>query len=212
MATANTSSRAADAELVTKLLAGDESAFISIVDGYHSSLLRLANSFVPSQAVAEEVVQETWEGVLKGLPNFQGRSSLKTWIFRILTNRAKTRGSREGRSVPFSALEAKGDSGNAAVDPERFTAKGAWSAPPGRWHENLPDEKLQGKQTLGLIEEAIGKLPANQRVVVTMRDVEELTSAEVCNILDISETNQRVLLHRARSRLRNVLEHKLQEE
>jgi RNA polymerase sigma-70 factor, ECF subfamily len=194
--------------LVDALLAGDESAFMALVDRYGSSMLRLARTFVPSHAVAEEVVQEAWLGVLRGLERFEQRSSLKTWIFRILTNVAKTRGERESRSIPFSSLAGAGED-EPAVDPARFDPPhgktGAWSAPPASW-EDVPEERLLSQESLALIEAAIGALAPMQRAVITMRDVEGCSSDEVRNVLDLSETNQRVLLHRARSAVRRALE------
>jgi RNA polymerase sigma-70 factor, ECF subfamily len=195
-----------DQLLLDRLLAGDEAAFTSIVEQYHGALLRLARVFVPSQAVAGEVVQETWASVIHGLPKFEGRSSLKTWIFRILTNRAKTRGAREGRSVPFSALGDLDSDNEPAVSPDRFQASGMWAAPPRPWESDTPEKLIMQKQAIERLASALEDLPPNQRAVVTLRDVEGLESPEVCNILEISETNQRVLLHRGRSKLRRVLE------
>jgi RNA polymerase sigma-70 factor, ECF subfamily len=192
--------------LVERLLAGDEAAFTALVEQYHGALVRLARVFVPSQAVAEEVVQETWAGVIHGLPKFEGRSSLKTWIFRILTNRAKTRGVREGRSVPFSALGNPDSESEPAVSPDRFQGNGMWATPPRPWDRNTPEKLIMHKQAIERLACALEDLPPNQRAVVTLRDVEGLESPEVCNILEISETNQRVLLHRGRSKLRRVLE------
>jgi RNA polymerase sigma-70 factor (ECF subfamily) len=169
--------------------------------------------YVPSRAVAEEVAQETWLAVLDGLDRFEGRSSLKTWIFRILTNTAKTRAVREGRSIPFSALGGEDEEGGA-VDADRFLGDdtrfpGHWAAPPQRW-EAQPERSLLSSEALQLIEREIAKLPRNQAIVVTMRDVEGFDAEEVRNALDISETNQRVLLHRARTKLRRALEEYLQ--
>ena len=195
--------------LVDALRAGDESAFTRLVQEYGPAMLRVARMFVSSRAVAEEVVQEAWVGVLKGIGRFEGRSSLKTWIFRILTNSAKTRAVREGRSVPFSSLAGEDEDGGA-VDAGRFLGDdtrfpGHWAAPPQRW-EAAPEGRLLAAETLEVLEREIAKLPANQAVVVTMRDVEGFDADEVCNALDISETNQRVLLHRARTKLRRALE------
>lgn len=197
--------------LLDSLRAGDESAFEMLIDRYHSPLLRLAMLYVPSRAVAEEVVQETWLGVLQGLARFEGRSSLKTWIFRILTNRARTRGQREGRSIPFSAVwNPEADADDPAVDADRFRPPdheyaGHWMSRPQDW-EALPEERLLGQETRAQIQQAINALPGSQREVITLRDVEGWDSEEVCNILSISESNQRVLLHRARSKVRRMLE------
>jgi RNA polymerase sigma-70 factor (ECF subfamily) len=193
----------AERSLVEALRAGDEAAFRTLVAELGPSMLRLARLYVSSGAVAEEVVQEAWLGVLRGIGRFEGRSSLKTWIFTILTNTAKTRGIREGRSVPFSSL---GD--EPAVDPERFLGEdtrfpGHWAAPPQRWEGPA---RLLARETLGVVERAIAKLPPAQAIVITMRDVEGLDAEDVCNALDITETNQRVLLHRARSAVRRALE------
>ena len=195
--------------LVDALRAGDESAFTRLVEEYGPAMLRVARMFVSSRAVAEEVVQEAWVGVLKGIGRFEGRSSLKTWIFRILTNTAKTRAVREGRSVPFSSLAGEDEEGGA-VDADRFLGDetrfpGHWAAPPQRW-EAAPEGRLLAAEALEVVDREIAKLPANQAVVVTMRDVEGFDADEVCNALDISETNQRVLLHRARTKLRRALE------
>ncbi len=198
-----------EGKLVAALRAGDEQAFMELVDRYGPSLLRLARTFVSSRAVAEEVVQETWLGVIRGIERFEGRSSLKTWIFRILANVARTRGERESRSLPFSSLEPAG-SDVPSVDPSRFGPEGMWSAPPASWDE-VPEERLLSREMLAEIEEAIAGLPPAQRTVITMRDVNGFSSDEVCNVLDISETNQRVLLHRARSKVRRALEPHLTE-
>ncbi len=202
------SKRSAEDELrfVAALRAGDETAFAALVDRYGAGMLRLAQMFVPSRAVAEEVVQEAWLGVLKGLERFEGRSSLKTWIFRIVANVAKTRGERERRSVPFSALASEQASGSEpVVEPERFDASGAWSAPPAPW-EDIPEDHLLSAEAIAKITEAIDGLPEAQRTVIRLRDVEGFSSDDVRNVLEISETNQRVLLHRARSKVRRALE------
>ena len=205
-----------DARLVAALRRGDAAAFAMLLDLYHGSLVRVAMVYVRNHAVAEEVVQETWLGVIKGIDRFEGRSSLKTWIFRILTNTAKTRGEREGRSVPFSALSIDEESGEPAVDPERFLSADAprwadhWAAPPSSW-DSVPEQRLLSKETLGRIQAAIETLPPVQRQVITLRDVGGWTSEEVCSLLDVSEANQRVLLHRARSKVRRVLEEYLGE-
>ncbi len=191
-----------EALLVKRLVEGDEAAFAQLLDQYNGQLLKLAMVFVSNASIAEEVVQETWLGVLRGLPKFQGRSSLKTWIFRILTNRAQTRGKREGRTVSFSSL---GDDHEAFLE-QRFQEHGAWLSPPATWN---PEKTLRCKEARGVIEAALDKLPSNQRAVVILRDVFDTNFEEVCNILDVSETNQRVLLHRGRGRLRKTLEYYL---
>jgi RNA polymerase sigma-70 factor, ECF subfamily len=193
---------AGDAHLVEGLRAREEAAFVELVRRYHASLLRLARMFTPSAAVAEEVVQETYLAVLKGIDRFEGRSSLKTWIFRILANTAKTRGQRESRSVPFSALEDAEGSYEPAVERARFTGAGHWAAPPRPW----PVDRLLASETRQILDAAIEQLPPAQRAVISLRDIEGWSSDEVRNALELSETNQRVLLHRARARVRRALE------
>jgi RNA polymerase sigma-70 factor (ECF subfamily) len=200
-----------EAALLDRLRAGDEAAFAELVRRHSPSLLRVALMYVPSRAVAEEVVQETWLGVLNGLDRFEGRSSLKTWLFRILVNRARTRGERERRTVPFATLAAQEADGDFdPVDADRFipadgSYPGHWATPPRRW-ELDPERALQSKETLALVKAAIAQLPEAQRTVITLRDLEGWTSEETRNALEISETNQRVLLHRARSKVRTALE------
>jgi RNA polymerase sigma-70 factor, ECF subfamily len=202
---------AEDRELVAALRRGDEAAFMLLVDRYGPMLLRVARMYVPTESVAEDVVQETWIGVLNGIDRFEGRSSLKTWIFRILTNIAKTRGERERRSVPFSSA-ARAGADQPAVDPDRFLPAGderagAWVAGPVPWPG--PEESLLSDETRDVILDAIEKLPPSQREVITLRDVDGWSSEEVRNALAISETNQRVLLHRARSKVRGAIERHL---
>lgn len=194
--------------LVARLRAGDEEAFGTLVSGYYGSLLRFAMTFVSERAAAEEVVQETWLGVIRGLSSFEGRSSLKTWIFRILANRAKTRGKREARSIPFCSLKDP-QSESDYEPPSRFDVRGMWAEPPQPWTNVAPEELLLQRETVDLIQRAIVELPLSQRTVVTLHDVEGVEPQEICNILEISETNQRVLLHRGRSRLRRALEQHL---
>ena len=177
---------------------GDERAFVSLVERYNDSMLRLATSFVPSRAVAEEVVQDTWLAVLRGIAGFEGRSSFRTWLFRILVNRARTTGTREHRSIPLA------DAG-PVVDASRFAPNGTWASPPEHWIEEAEDRMAAG-MLAGRLRSAIDGLPDRQREVVTLRDVDGMTSEEVCQVLAISEANQRVLLHRGRSRLRQALE------
>ena len=195
-----------DALLVEGLRAGDEAAFAAVMRMYGRGMLRVAEMYVSSRAVAEDVVQEAWVGVLRGIGRFEGRSSLKTWLYRIVANTAKTRGVRESRSVPFSSLGDDEDEGT--VDADRFLGSGDrfpghWAVPPQVW---APEGRLLADETLGVVERAIDKLPPAQRAVITMRDVQGFTSEEVCNALDLTETNQRVLLHRARAKVRGALE------
>ena len=201
-----------DQDLIQGLRLGDEAAFVELVERFQEPLERVARRFVSSQALAEELVQDTWLAVLKGVDRFEGRSSLKTWIFTILSNRAKTRGRKESRSQPFSSMPEAHAGDEDAVNPDRFTIHGAWAAPPGRWHEAQALDKLQSRETVHLIQVAIEALPTAQRAVVQLRDVEGFDAKEICNILDLSETYQRVLLHRGRSRLRQALEDQLSED
>jgi len=194
-----------DAAVVAALRSGDEAAFTRLVETYHPVMVRLATAYVPSYAVAEEVAQEAWLGVLNGLDRFEGRSSLKTWIFRILTNIAKTRGAREQRSQPFSSVFDDLGDDEATVDPDRFAREGHWLLAPSGWGDS-PEEKLESAECQSLIHATIESLPPNQREVIRLRDVQGWTSEEVCNALEVSETNQRVLLHRARARVRKALE------
>lgn len=196
---------AGDLALVKRLLAGDEEAFTEVVEAYHSPLIRFALLFVANRQVAEEVVQDTWVAVLNGLPSFQGRSALKSWIFSIVANRAKSRAVREKRTVTFSELSSA-DPDEPAVDPDRFTSSGSWASPPARWDADTPEKVLLRGEALGVVGAALAALPPNQRAVVTLRDIDGLDAADVCNVLEISETNQRVLLHRGRSRIRSALE------
>jgi len=194
---------AADGELLLRLRSGDERAFVSLVECYQEQMLRLATSFVPSRAVAEEVVQDTWLALLRGLDTFEGRSSLKTWLFSILLNQARTTGTREHRSVPVADPEP-------AVDPARFDVSGHWAEPPEHWTEAVEGRLAAGKLA-DRIRELMDELPARQREVVILRDVEEMSSEEVCSVLAISDGNQRVLLHRGRSRLRQWFEDEFRE-
>jgi len=187
-------------------LAGDEAAFSDLVQSHNAALLRLARVFVRDFAVAEEVVQETWLSVLSGLRGFEGRSSLKTWIFRILVNRARTRGTREARTIAFSALGLESDGVESAVQADRFTRSGRWSRPPSAWDVDTPEKILLQEEAMAVVQKTLDELPPAQKLVITLRDVEGLDAEEACNILEISETNQRVLLHRARSRVRAALE------
>jgi RNA polymerase sigma-70 factor (ECF subfamily) len=202
-----------DLALVERLRAGDEAAFMILVEDHQATMIRIARMYVSSIAVAEEVVQETWLGIVKGLDRFEGRSSLRTWMYRILVNIAKTRGQREGRSVPFSSL-AGDDLAEPAVPETWFKAPGTdwpnhWSTLPADW-AGIPEDRLLARETLAAIGRAIEDLPPMQAQVIRLRDALGWTSEEVRNALDLSETNQRVLLHRARSRVRRALEEYLE--
>ena len=202
---------AEETELLARLRAGDERAFEALVERHYPTMLAVARHYVKTRAVAEEVVQEAWLGGLNGLDRFEGRSSLRTWILRILVNIAKTRGVREARSIPFASLAPEGD--EPAVAPERFRSAddpfpGHWRAYPGNW-QRLPEEALADRETLDVVLATIHQLPAPQRIVITMRDIQGCDPDEVCEALDVSEGNQRVLLHRARSKVRSALERHL---
>jgi RNA polymerase sigma-70 factor (ECF subfamily) len=193
----------ADDALLERLRAGDEAAFVELVRASHGALTRLAVAFVRDRAAAEEVVQEAWLAVVAQIGAFEGRASLRTWIGAIVANKAKTRGERDRRFVPFSALAAdEQDAPDAAA--ECFDGRGLWKAAPRAW--DAPEDLVLRKEARALVERAIEALPPAQRTVVELRDVEEWSSDEVCNVLGLTETNQRVLLHRGRMRLRAALE------
>jgi RNA polymerase sigma-70 factor (ECF subfamily) len=188
-----------DAMLLDALRAGDEQAFRDLVMRYHQRLLRFAESFVPSRAIAEEVVQDTWLGVVRGVDRFEGRASVKTWLFRILANRARSTGLRESRSSPISdddLLEG------------RFDATGHWNHPPAPWDDRV-ESRLFATQIADRVRELLPELPPAQRQVFVLRDIEGLEPDEACDLLGVSAGNQRVLLHRARARMRNLLEDRL---
>lgn len=201
-----------DEVLVAALRRGDEQAFTQLVTALHGPLLRVALMYVANREVAEDVIQQTWLGVLRGLDRFEGRSALRTWIFRILVNIAKTRGKAESRSVPFSSLaEAEVAEDEPAVPPERFLlderdpTRGYWASTPRDWSV-VPEERLLSAEARAVIAQAIAALPPVQREVITLRDVEGCSAEEVCEALTISAGNQRVLLHRARAKVRRALE------
>jgi RNA polymerase sigma-70 factor, ECF subfamily len=201
---------AEESDLLARLRAGDERAFEALVETHHGAMIAVARTYVRTRAVAEEVAQEAWLGVIKGIDRFEGRSSLRTWILRILVNTAMGRGVREARSLPFSSL---GDEQEPAVEPDRFRPPGAafaghWNGYPGDW-SSLPEETLLGRETLDVAKREIEDLPDSQRTVITMRDIAGCSAEEVCDVLDISAANQRVLLHRARSKVRAALERHL---
>jgi RNA polymerase sigma-70 factor (ECF subfamily) len=198
-----------ESQLIAALRSGDEAVFLALVEQHHASMVRLAATYVGSQAIAEDIAQETWLRALRSLNQFEGRSLFKTWLFRILANTALTVAKREGRTVPFSDFETDDE---PAVEPERFLSPehpqwpGHWAVFPNSWPAASPDEAAISRETLGCIERAIHTLPDNQRTVITLHDIEGWDSKDICNVLNISETNQRVLLHRARSKVRGALE------
>jgi RNA polymerase sigma-70 factor (ECF subfamily) len=202
---------------VEALRAGDEAAFARLVEELNPALLRLALAHVPSRAVAEEVVQDTWLGVLKGIDRFEGRAALRTWIFQILLNNARTKGVREKRTLPFASFRRRAEEGadEPAVDPSRFQGRrgespGGWLQPPSVW--SSPEEKLSSDAARDVMLEAIAALPPRQREVLTLRDIQGYSAEEARNALGVSETNQRVLLHRARSKVRAALERHIEAE
>jgi RNA polymerase sigma-70 factor (ECF subfamily) len=199
-----------DERLIAAVRGGDERAFTVLVDRHSPAMIRVAMAYVPSSAAAEEAVQETWIAVIRGIDGFERRSSLKTWIFRILTNVAMRSGARERRSVPFAALAEAEDTGEPSVGPDRFLPAdhelfpGHWAIMPASWP--TPEEGLLAGETREVIAAAIAELPNAQRTVIALRDIEGWSSEEVCEALEISAGNQRILLHRARSRVRDAIE------
>lgn len=198
-----------DGVLVAALRIGDERAFGWLLDRYDASLHRVARSFVGSDAAVDEVVQDTWLGVIEGIDRFEQRSSLKTWIFHIMTNKAKSRGVSDKRTVPFSAID--NDGLGPTIEPDRFFPPdhpefpGHWASPPSAW-ETLPEARLDANETLDQVRAAMAELPDAHRQVIALRDVEGLSSDEVCAVLGLTPANERVLLHRARGRVRARLE------
>jgi RNA polymerase sigma-70 factor (ECF subfamily) len=198
-----------DERLVARLRAGEEAAFEGLVCRYHGEMIALARSYVRTREVAEEVVQETWLAVLQAIDRFEGRSTLKTWVFRILVNTAMTRGGREARTMPFSSLDFEDDEG-PSVDADRFISSGQsgaghWRAEPGDWGV-LPEERLLGSETIAVVKRAVEQLPQRQAQVIAMRDIAGFSPADVSATLGLTRGNQRILLHRARSRVRRALE------
>ena len=193
-----------DLRLIASLRAGDEAAFAALVRMYNRSLKRLARMFVSSDAIADDVVSEVWVAVLTGLDRFEGRSSLRTWIFRIASNIAKTRGARESRSVPLSSLGGADEDG-PTVDPSRFVRDGWWTGPLRAWDADAASIALDD-EAMARIQAEIDRLPDVQRLVITLRDLQGLSSDEVCELLDLTPGNQRVILHRARAKVRAALE------
>ena len=197
-----------DEQTLAALRAGDEGAFRDLFARSYPMMKRVARSYVASDAVAEEIVQETWMAIVTGIDRFEGRSALGTWIFSILTNQAKTHSAREKRAMPFSCVATSGDE-EPAVDPDRFQKDddawpGHWATPPRPWQK--PERRLLSLEARDHLKAALSQLPDRQRLIVGLRDVEGHSAEEVCNLLGLSQENQRVLLHRGRSRLRAVLE------
>jgi RNA polymerase sigma-70 factor, ECF subfamily len=201
-----------DAIVVEALRRGDERAFRDVVSRHHGGLVRVARTFVGSTAVAEEVAQDTWLAMIDGIDRFQGRSSLSTWLYAIVVNKARTRGVRDARHVSFDPQDPS-DAPWRSVDPGRFDVGGEYS---GHWNQEpvdwrtLPEAVLLANETRAVIDRAIAALPPAQQAVITLRDVEGFATPEVCEIVGVSEANQRVLLHRARSRVRAALERHLE--
>ena len=198
-----------EATSLDRLRAGDKKAFAALVSQHSSPLLRLAMTFVRDRSIAEEVVQETWLSALTGLSSFEGRSSVRSWLFAILVNKARTRSVKEARTTPFSALARREVEEGGSPDLERFDGTGSWREPPAPWTEEDPERLAMGAETQAVIEAAVQALPPAQRAVVTLRDIEGMESDEICNVLGITVTNQRVLLHRARAKVRQALEDRL---
>ncbi len=193
----------ADSDLVPALLRGEEAAFASILDAWSGGLQRVARSYVRTNEIADEVVQDTWRAVIAGLPRFEGRSSLKTWIFTIAANRARTRAKREARAVPMSAVGGGGPDGG--LDPDRLRGGGGWLVTDAPEGIDSPEAETIAWEASGVVEDALAAVPERQRTVLLLRDVEGLSSEDVCNLLEISHSNQRVLLHRGRAKLRSAL-------
>jgi len=209
MAVASEADMNGEASLVAALRRGEEGAFVTLLERHHTTLIRLALLYVDERAIAEEVVQETWYEVVRHIDRFAGRSTLKTWICAILVNRAKSRAVRERRSIAFSRLACSDDASNdGPIASDRFDAAGWWASAedaPRPW-PTLPEEHALGQEIGARIAAAMAALSPQQRRVLRLRDVEGWSAMEVCNVLALSETNQRVLLHRARARVRGALE------
>jgi RNA polymerase sigma-70 factor (ECF subfamily) len=210
MSAAALQQQSTEQELAEALRAGDERAFLALVERLHAPMVRFARGFLGSEAAAEDVVQDTWAAVLQGIGQFEGRSAVRPWVFAILANVARTRAGKEGRSVPLSDLESEDDS--PAVDPSEFLPDshprwaGHWQRHPEPW----PEAQVLARETMGHVADAIARLPEGQRAVIQLRDIEGFSAPEVCATLGVSEINQRVLLHRARSRVRRELSRHLQ--
>jgi RNA polymerase sigma-70 factor (ECF subfamily) len=212
----NVDDQVSEERLLSALRAGDEAVFTELVRTQTPSLIRLARLNLGDLAAAEEVVQETWVGFLDSLERFEGRASVRTWLYRILLNKARTRQSKDARTVPFSSIEDEGLPYEPSVDPGRFRGgddqwPGHWVSAPPSWSD-IPEDRFLASETFRVVDEALRGLPPAQRELVTLRDIDGWSSTEVCNVLGLSETNQRVLLHRGRSRVREALERHLSEE
>jgi RNA polymerase sigma-70 factor (ECF subfamily) len=194
-----------DTKLLEQLLNGDESAFVELVARYQQPLVRVARYYVSNDASAEDVVQDTWIAVLRGLERFEGRSTLKTWLFRICVNRARTTGTKEHRTIPVDVMAAE-----ASVSPSRFNQGGMWIDPPVPFTDTIDDALVNGP-LVHLVHASIARLPATSRAVVTLRDVEGLSTAEVAELLELSEANVRVVLHRSRAKIRSEVEDAVRE-
>ena len=206
----------AERTLLARLRVGDEDAFGELVDKHHGALIRMALSHVADREVAEEVVQDTWMAVIEGLSRFEGRSSLRTWIFGILIHKAKDRGVREKRHTTFSAFESYEDDHDEAIDPSRFQQSGEWAGhwafPPQPWDDRTPETLLASQQVVTAMQQAMDALPVTLKEVLVLRDVEGMESKEICELLKITETNLYVRLHRARERVRQAVEQYLNGE
>lgn len=211
-------SEAAERALIERLRAGNEAGFGELVDCLHSRLLAMARTLVSSEAVAQEAVQDTWMAVIRGIDRFEGRSTLRTWVFAILVRRARSAGGREARERRHGRLAEDTSAGAVAVAPETdadepgIGGRGRWETPPVPWGFEDGESAMLGHEMLAVLVDAFAKLPSAQRAVLLLRDVEGLSASEACNILELSETNQRVLLHRARTRVRRALARYLRPE
>jgi RNA polymerase sigma-70 factor (ECF subfamily) len=194
-----------DTELLEQLLKGDEPAFVELVTRYHQPLVRVARYYVSNDASAEDVAQDTWIAVLRGIERFEGRSTLKTWLFRICVNRARTTGTKEHRTIPVDVMATE-----ASVAPSRFNSGGMWIDPPAPFTDTIDDALVNGP-LVHLVHASISRLPATSRAVVTLRDVEGLSTAEVAELLELSEANVRVILHRCRAKIRAEVEEAVRE-
>ena len=201
--------------LLARLRKGEEGAFDELVNKHHGALIRMAMGYVADREVAEEVVQDTWMAVIEGLNRFEGRSSLRTWVFGILIHKAKDRGVREKRHTTFSDFESFDDENEEAIDPSRFQQSGEWAGhwafPPQPWDDQTPEKLLASQQAINAMNKAIDELPATLKDVLVLRDIEGVESQEVCEMLKITETNLYVRLHRARERVRQAVESYLED-